>query len=225
MGNRYWGDKMYKKISIIEKGPLRVQGFNYIKKANNVKIHISQDVFLCRCGKSENKPFCDGSHILEEFNDEIDKNLTSNDLKEYVGEKITIFFNDKICSHRGICYELQPDVFTGKDILPNDGNVEKIIEACKKCPSGALSYKLTNGVRNQVGEKKIKEIQLAKRQYGFDGPYEISGNIKLENSKNRPETEDHYVLCRCGKSKNMPFCSGEHWKAKFIDENNDDKEE
>src|SRR5205807_1808144 len=28
---------------------------------------------------------------------------------------------------------------------------------------------------------------------------------------------EHYALCRCGQSKNKPFCSGRHWDANFTD--------
>ncbi len=31
---------------------------------------------------------------------------------------------------------------------------------------------------------------------------------------------EHYALCRCGKSKNKPFCDGTHRYAKFTDEEN-----
>ncbi|HYL28278.1 MAG TPA: CDGSH iron-sulfur domain-containing protein, partial [Candidatus Nitrosotalea sp.] len=30
----------------------------------------------------------------------------------------------------------------------------------------------------------------------------------------------HYALCRCGKSKNKPFCDGTHWYEKFSDDEN-----
>ena len=63
-----------------------------------------------------------------------------------------------------------------------------------------------------------------------DGPYLVSGGLPLYNEravlgkegepefwvkdKNYPKQEN-YSLCRCGKSKNNPFCDGSHIKAKF----------
>ena len=30
-------------------------------------------------------------------------------------------------------------------------------------------------------------------------------------------SREHYTLCRCGQSKNKPFCDGAHWNAGFRD--------
>ncbi|WP_218583598.1 CDGSH iron-sulfur domain-containing protein, partial [Candidatus Nitrosotalea sp. FS] len=72
------------------------------------------------------------------------------------------------------------------------------------------------------GKKKIKIIK--------NGPYVVSGDVPLEvevitnNSDGyswdwkkgkRFETESEYYLCRCGHSKNKPFCDGTHSKINF----------
>ena len=58
-----------------------------------------------------------------------------------------------------------------------------------------------------------------------DGPYEVTGNVPLREMKiganeagestrwvdgKTFKTEETYHLCRCGKSKNKPFCDGSH---------------
>ncbi len=60
-----------KKVS----GPLWVKGGVPIKSADGSQYEVRNQVTLCRCGRSSNKPFCDGSHIEARFNDG-DKNLT-----------------------------------------------------------------------------------------------------------------------------------------------------
>jgi CDGSH-type Zn-finger protein len=46
-----------------EHGPLWVRGGIPIESADGKPYEIRNRVTICRCGRSENKPFCDGSHI------------------------------------------------------------------------------------------------------------------------------------------------------------------
>lgn len=51
-------------------GPIWVKGNVQIESSDGSKYEIRNRVTLCRCGKSANKPFCDGTHIDAGFNDE-----------------------------------------------------------------------------------------------------------------------------------------------------------
>ena len=52
----------------IPDGPLQLKGeVEVLDPQGNVIPGKSGDVFLCRCGHSANKPFCDGSHKREGF--------------------------------------------------------------------------------------------------------------------------------------------------------------
>ena len=54
-----------------------------------------------------------------------------------------------------------------------------------------------------------------------DGPYAITGGIELaDQPRGEGASTEHYTLCRCGGSKNKPFCDGTHWQSGFKDENN-----
>jgi CDGSH-type Zn-finger protein len=52
------------KITVNNNGPLRLEGDFEICDANGGKYDLAGRtvVSLCRCGNSENKPFCDGKH-------------------------------------------------------------------------------------------------------------------------------------------------------------------
>lgn len=50
------------KVTAIENGPLMIEGHFMVKGVDGNLLPPADKVFLCRCGKSANKPFCDGSH-------------------------------------------------------------------------------------------------------------------------------------------------------------------
>lgn len=49
-------------VEIIEYGPLRIKGNFILKDLQRDAETIPDEIWLCRCGKSGNKPFCDESH-------------------------------------------------------------------------------------------------------------------------------------------------------------------
>lgn len=222
-----------RQIKVIKNGPFELSGITHFRTAGGhikrLKANEEGIVVMCRCGQSFEKPYCDGSHIIFEFDDEKAPHRQADKVDVFVGEDITIYENKGVCSHRGICYEDLKAVFvmTGPDhIIPNGGCVEDIIDICKRCPSGALSFSLPGGQRILKGEASPGEVRMAPRRYGFDGPIEVLGGVGfVDDAGNTPESPDHYSLCRCGASYNKPFCSGQHWQAKFIDESNDEEKE
>lgn len=67
--------KFEQSISLIEdpikgvSGPIWVKGGLSVESADGEKYETRNRVTLCRCGRSENKPFCDGGHVKSGFND------------------------------------------------------------------------------------------------------------------------------------------------------------
>jgi CDGSH-type Zn-finger protein len=55
------------KITLLPDGPLKVDGAVSLLKADGEKIEAQEPFYLCRCGHSGKKPFCDGSHKREGF--------------------------------------------------------------------------------------------------------------------------------------------------------------
>ena len=59
------------KITVNPNGPCRVQGnVDLVDKEGNPFPHSEKGFSLCRCGQSNNKPFCDGTHASIKFRDE-----------------------------------------------------------------------------------------------------------------------------------------------------------
>ena len=61
------------KITVINNGSVRVEGeFTLCDQNGNVfDLAGRAAISLCRCGHSENKPFCDGSHRKVNFQSEV----------------------------------------------------------------------------------------------------------------------------------------------------------
>ncbi len=201
-------------ISCKPNGPLIVKSVGSLQNSKGEDVPVKSVFALCRCGHSENKPFCDGIHRKINFTDEKVNDGGTNKKEAYVGKQITLHDNRGICAHAGICTDQLSSVFRMKQepwIDPDGAEVEKIIETVKQCPSGALSYTM-NEVEN-LDQNREPMIYISK-----NGPYYVRGGVEFEGV---PETDypskEHYTLCRCGQSKNKPFCDGCHWGANFTD--------
>ena len=61
------------KVTVRNHGPLRIEGDFTIVDQNDQSFGLGgrTTISLCRCGHSENKPFCDGSHKTTGFQSEI----------------------------------------------------------------------------------------------------------------------------------------------------------
>jgi len=180
-------------------------------------IETKETMALCRCGGSANKPFCDGTHAKIGFSSAKLEGRVEDKRENYVGEKITIHDNRGICAHAGRCTDGLASVFRLKEepwIHPDAASADEIIATIQKCPSGALSYSVDDVEhRDRDGEPTIFIAP--------NGPYVVSGGPDLVDTK-RAEgaSNEHFTMCRCGGSKNKPFCDGTHWYNKFTDDKN-----
>jgi CDGSH-type Zn-finger protein len=58
---------MSTKITPTPNGPLKVEGGVTLASSDGKETEHPETVFLCRCGHSSKKPFCDGSHKANSF--------------------------------------------------------------------------------------------------------------------------------------------------------------
>ena len=196
-------------------GPYLVTGLATFSNSRGGAIATKETIALCRCGGSSNKPFCDGTHVKIGFEDGKQSDRTKDGRRDYVGKAITIHDNRGLCAHAGVCTERLSSVWRmGMKpwIDPDGANVEAIIETIGACPSGALSYSVDNVEHRDCNNSAA--IKLSK-----NGPYIVTGGIELESTEFGESTSrEHFTLCRCGASKNKPFCDGSHYDAGFEDE-------
>jgi len=203
-------------ISPAPNGPYIVKNLTNFSNQKGL-IKTEPTMALCRCGQSANKPYCDGAHIGAGFSSENNEAALENKCDEYSGSKISIYDNRSICAHAGVCTDNLASVFRMKQepwIDPDAADVEEIIEVIERCPSGALSYKLAADEIMQ--QQKNAEIFIAP-----NGPYVVCGCPDLQNADWREgASQQQYTLCRCGASKNKPYCDGSHWSIEFTDDVN-----
>lgn len=201
-------------ISASPNGPLVLKNLQSLTEANGNSYPVKKSsIALCRCGHSNSKPFCDGTHGKVGWTDDKMEGRQPRKTDNYIGKTITIHDDRGICSHAGFCTDGLPKVFQMRVepwINADAESVEKIIQTIKKCPSGALSYSIDGVLYNRFSEHP--EINITE-----DGPYVVKGTIELQDD-DHPESIEHYALCRCGNSINKPFCDGQHWYTKFKDE-------
>ncbi len=203
-------------ITAISDGPYLIKNLKNLTNQNG-PIEAQETMALCRCGGSANKPFCDGAHTKNGFSSSKLEGRIEEKWDEYRGKNLTIRDNRGICAHAGYCTDGLASVFHLKEepwIRPDDASVDEIIAAINKCPSGALSYSVDD--TSQPEQASETTIFVAP-----NGPYVVSGEpecVYIDFAEGA--LTDHFTLCRCGGSKNKPFCDGSHWHINFTDDKN-----
>ena len=208
-------------IACLPNGPYLLKNDESSPVGLNVESHEGEGekpvigAALCRCGGSKNKPYCDGTHKHNGFSDEKLADGSQDRRANYVGSQITIHDNRGICAHAGVCTDNLKAVFKmGEEpwIDPDGATVQEITETIKQCPSGALSFTIdATEYRDQDRQPMVTVTK--------DGPYAVTGGIELlDQPMGKGASPEHYALCRCGGSKNKPFCDGTHWHIGFSDD-------
>lgn len=177
-----------------------------------------QDKFaLCRCGKSKNKPFCDGTHVNTGFDGSENANLEPymKQAETETGPGIRLFDVQNLCAGSRFCHRRGGiwRLLSKSD----DTKIKQIIteEACN-CASGRLvaADKETGIPIEPFLNQAIHLVEDPKE--GISGPLRVIGGVKLESDDGKQyETRNRVTLCRCGESKNKPFCDATHVAIKF----------
>ena len=169
---------------------------------------------LCRCGGSETKPFCDGTHASIGFEGNDTANTSTYDERAKVlgGTGITVRDDRSICVHAGFCGNRVTNIW--KQTAHTDDSVVRVavINEVEKCPSGAITYRFDgDGVDNEADYPT--EISVIS-----DGPLWVTGGVAVTTSDGTQlEARTRVTLCRCGASANKPLCDGSHKEVAFKD--------
>jgi CDGSH-type Zn-finger protein/uncharacterized Fe-S cluster protein YjdI len=135
---------------------------------------------------------------------------TENGVDYIEGRDLTLIYEGKKCIHSRFCVTWGPKVFIanvkGPWINPDAMSTEALTEIAHVCVSGAIRYKRKDG----QPDEQAPPVNLISVREG--GPYAIKADIRLDGA---PAGNFRYTLCRCGASKNKPFCDGSHHDVNF----------
>jgi uncharacterized Fe-S cluster protein YjdI len=135
--------------------------------------------------------------------------------KEYSNGEVTIVWKPDACIHSGICVKGLAEVFQPKEkpwIKIDAASTDALVKQVKACPSGALSYYM-NGEDNKTSETLDTKVEVL-----ADGPLLVYGTLKVTHKDGSQETKNRTTaFCRCGASKNKPYCDGAHVDMGFKD--------
>lgn len=222
-----------KKIKIVENGPYKVSGNVPLQKeiiipggegfsekwGKGEKYPDKVEYNLCRCGKSSSMPYCDGTHTNAGTDCTETANNEPYDQKAVVLEGPGADMQDcrELCATARFCD--RGDTAWNLVNESDDPEAKKmLIEECCDCPSGRLVVR--DKKTGEIIEPKLdKSIGIVEDPaLDVSGPLWIKGGIPIESASGEEyEIRNRVTLCRCGKSRNKPFCDASHIEAEFND--------
>jgi CDGSH-type Zn-finger protein len=174
---------------------------------------------LCRCGHSKNKPYCDGTHAKVRFDGtetaSREPYLKQAQLTE--GPSLSLTDAEALCAFARFC---DPNGQVWNQVeQTDDPRVSKMfVRQVNNCPSGRLvawdratGKAVEHALPVSIGiiEDPVEKVS---------GPLWLRGGIPLVAADGTVyEVRNRVTVCRCGASKNKPFCDGSHAAVKFHD--------
>lgn len=125
------------------------------------------------------------------------------------GHDLTIRFEGRRCIHARFCVLGAPAVFKantpGTWIYPDAMETGAVVRVAEACPSGAIRYTRKDGGPQEAAPP----VNIANVRE--NGPLALRGDLRLEGV----DIGFRATLCRCGASRNKPFCDGSHTLLPF----------
>lgn len=141
--------------------------------------------------------------------------MSSKQIVKYPGKKLDVFWSGRFCIHIGECGRAKGELFINgrqpwcqPDLVAN----QEVEDVVLRCPTGALSYQYQD-------DSKTEEVSPENTiQVAYNGPLYFRGDLAIEDAPTDvPGLQFRAALCRCGQSKNKPFCDNSHENAGFKD--------
>jgi len=127
------------------------------------------------------------------------------------GKTVTITFDASRCIHSRGCVLGHPEVYVpnvvGEWIHPDAASPEEVIRTGLNCPAGAIQVFQNDGSGSSNEPPVVNTLRVRE-----NGPLAIEAELLIKGER---QAAPRATLCRCGASKNKPFCDGSHSGAGF----------
>jgi len=140
--------------------------------------------------------------------------MSDSEITKYEGEDVDVTWDGRLCIHIGECGRAAGELFVGGRqpwCQPDLTSVDEVVDVVERCPSGALVHLRKDGVREAAAEENTVMVT-------HNGPLYVRGDLKIEGAPDdAPGLRYRAALCRCGLSKNKPYCDNSHEGGEFVD--------
>lgn len=126
------------------------------------------------------------------------------------GKDLTLVVDMKRCIHARFCVTGAPKTFianvVGPWLHPDETPCEQLVEIAHACPSGAIAYR----GKGHTPDESAPDVNMMRIRE--NGPNAIHSPMTVAGE----DIGYRATFCRCGQSKNKPYCDGSHHDAGFI---------
>jgi CDGSH-type Zn-finger protein len=219
-----------RRIVVTKDGPYRVEGGVPLLRTAIVQTERGEPIAwdegpefetpgevyeLCRCGRSSTKPFCDRTHERIPFDgtETADRGPIAQRREAWEGEANLVLYDDlSLCTHAGFCRNVRTGVWEMVEEADDPEVRAEFAAMVQRCPSGRLAFAV------QPDPEPVEPTFEPSVGVEPDASYWIRGGIPVVSEDETPyEVRNRQTLCRCGQSRNKPFCDGSHQQYGFDD--------
>jgi CDGSH-type Zn-finger protein/uncharacterized Fe-S cluster protein YjdI len=218
-----------RRVVVVKGGPYRIEGGIRLLRTAIVKTDFGEPVDwdegpdfdtaatyeLCRCGASATKPFCDGAceRIGFDGTEVADRGSIVDRRSPWQGKGVVLYDDRTLCTHAGFCTNRRTSAWTLAEEADQPDARAEFVAMIHNCPSGRLEFAEEDKPNATV--ERAFEPSIGVEPYAS---YWLRGGIPVMSEDGTPyEVRNRQTLCRCGNSRNKPFCDGRHKRTGFSD--------
>ena len=145
--------------------------------------------------------------------------------RSYTNGEITVHWKPRECVHAGTCFRELRKVFDPSRrpwIDLSQAETDAIIDIVERCPTDALTFErnVSTGKIEAASQPAASTVDKVNFSIMRNGPILAEGSFTvIKEDGSMQQIKSITSFCRCGLSKNQPFCDGSHNKEGFFPDN------